>query len=400
MCDTIAIVGTDRVFLAKNSDRDPNEAQLLEWHPRRRTDQARLRCTWIDIPDVGETHAILISRPFWMWGAEIGANEHGVTIGNEAVFTRAGYDASGLTGMDLVRLALERASSAREAVAVMTELLERHGQGGGCGLERPGFTYHNSFLVADPRTAFVLETVGRRWASEEVRGARSISNGLTIPELADRYADRLAGRVARFERRMAHTGAAARAARGAGDLMTALRSHGDTRWPRYSLISGTLAAPCMHGGGMVASSQTTASWVAELGPDRCRHWVTATSSPCLSLFKPVAVERLPLASLGPLPTDRADPDSLFWAHERLHRAVLRAPDVLAPLFVPERDALEERWRAEPPDSETAFDEHRRLLGEWTARVERVAPGLRDRRPPWARRYWKRRAAWAEATSSR
>lgn len=393
MCDTIAVVQPGRVLLAKNSDRDPNEAQLLEWHPRRaHAHYARLRCTWIEIDQVRETHAVLLSRPFWTWGAEMGANEHGVAIGNEAVFTRGGYAARGLTGMDLVRLGLERARSARQAVQVMAELLERHGQGGRCGLERAGFTYHNSFLVADPSAAFVLETVGRTWASEEVRGSRSISNGLTIRELA-RHADRLAGRVAQFERRMERTGAAARSARGPADLMAALRSHGESRWPRYGLIGGTLAAPCMHGGGVVASSQTTASWVAELRPGACLHWVTATSAPCLSLFKPVAVDR-PLA-LGPAPTARLDHVSLFWAHERLHRAVLRAPEVLAPLFLPERDAQERAWLREPPDGETAFAVHRRLLTEWTARVERAAPGPRDRRPVWARRYWRRRAAWAE-----
>ena len=63
----------------------------------------------------------------------MGANEHGVAIGNEAVFTKVPYDKGpALLGMDLLRLALERAATARQALDVITGLLVEHGQGGNC----------------------------------------------------------------------------------------------------------------------------------------------------------------------------------------------------------------------------------------------------------------------------
>ena len=127
------------MLFAKNSDRDPNEAQPLEWVPSadHHADD-RVACTWIDVPQVAHTRAVLLSRPWWMWGAEMGANEHGVVIGNEAVFTTAPPGEKALLGMDLLRLALERADTAEAAVSVMVELLERHGQGGPCSYERTG----------------------------------------------------------------------------------------------------------------------------------------------------------------------------------------------------------------------------------------------------------------------
>ena len=164
MCDTLVTIAPGRVRFAKNSDRDPNEAQLVSWHPARdHAPGTQVRCTHLTIPQAAHTHAVTLSRPFWIWGAEMGANQHGVVIGNEAVFTDAPYAAVGLTGMDLVRLALERAATAAAAVATLGALLEAHGQGGGCGLEHPGFTYHSSFIVADAAGAFVVETAGRAW---------------------------------------------------------------------------------------------------------------------------------------------------------------------------------------------------------------------------------------------
>jgi secernin len=388
-CDTMVVVRPGSVLFAKNSDRDPNEAQFLDWQPRRSHPAGtRLRCTWIEVAQVRETNAVLLSRPFWMWGAEIGANEHGVTIGNEAVFTTQRYAASGLTGMDLLRLALERAATAGDAVGVITGLLEQYGQGGGCGHEQRDFTYHNSFIVADSGGAYVLETAGRQWAVERVEsGARSISNGLTIEPFASKYGARLKTAVSACKIRQPLTQRLAADAVGPGELMAALADHGrGGAEPRYSIVNGAMAAPCMHAGGLAASSQTTASWVAQLRPGAAAHWVTATAAPCTSLFKPVRLGE-PLV-LGPEPTDRFDPAALWWRHELLQRMVSRDPAAAYPIFAPERAWVQARWLSMPPEPTTAFAEADELLAKWTAAVAgRVG---RDMRPTWVRRYWAKR----------
>ncbi|HEU5100415.1 MAG TPA: C69 family dipeptidase [Roseiflexaceae bacterium] len=115
-------------------------------------------------------------------------------IGNEAIFTktfRAGVESYrqgrgpelGLLGMDLVRLALERCRSARQATELIGDLVEQYGQFGS-GVPASDHAqggYDNSFIIADPSEAWVLEAVGTRWAAKRISGAyASISNQPSI----------------------------------------------------------------------------------------------------------------------------------------------------------------------------------------------------------------------------
>jgi secernin len=390
MCDTVVRITDDGVLLGKNSDRDVNEAQLLTWEPARdHTVGSSLRCTWREVPQVGHTHAVVLSRPWWMWGAEMGANEHGVVIGNEAVFTRRTGDRGegALLGMDLLRLALERSVDRHTAVHVLVSLLEEHGQGGSCSKEHPRFTYDSSYLVADPEGALVVETAGRHWATEEVSRVRSISNGLTIAGFAERYADPVRGRVGQCETRRLRTTAGADGAVGPADLLHVLRDHAGEA-PVYRAVNGALAAPCAHAGGLVAATQTTASWVADLShgtPAGGRHWVTGTAAPCTSLFKPVEVGVPAPPDVGV--SDRYDAGSAWWRHERLHRQVVRDHRRLLAAYAVERDLLEQQWLADPPRREEAFAEADRRTAVWLDRVAAQSDG-EDRRPWWVRRKWR------------
>jgi dipeptidase len=364
MCDTMVALGDQTadgaVLFGKNSDRERNEAQYLEALPRRRHAKgARVKLTHVEIEEARETNAVLLSKPYWIWGAEIGANEHGVVIGNEAVFAkRLPSQRPGIIGMDYLRLGLERAASAAEALEVMTRLLEQHGQDGNCG-HLTKRTYHNSYLIADPTGAWVLETVGRDWVAERVSGVRSISNALSINSAYDRISanlktlvgDRPVAATMTNPKRDARSQGHQRCARSASllgnrrgrlelkDILAALRDHGpaEARWHPDQVQTKAI---CMHAAWGTSGGQTTGAMASWLKPARrAVHWVTGSAAPCLSVFKPVFVDLgLPLPERKP--TGRFDGKTRWWRHELLHRAVLEDFNARAASFAAERDALE------------------------------------------------------------
>ena len=190
MCDCLVALSshssTGHTLFAKNSDRPPTEQQIIRWNPPRR-DVGSFSATHITVaPARGETLASVLSMPQWCWGAEHGVNEAGVAMGNETIYTTADPREAlpALIGMDLVRIALERATSAAEAVHVVSEMIDTYGQGGSGHDTRNGERarpYWSSFLIADASDAWVVETSGNIVEAMQVAHTWAISNRTTIP---------------------------------------------------------------------------------------------------------------------------------------------------------------------------------------------------------------------------
>lgn len=279
MCDCLVAMapatGGRFTLFAKNSDRPPVERQVVEWSAPR-GDNGTLRATHIDVAaHPSKTLGCVLSRPVWGWGAEHGVNEAGVAIGNTTVYTtldpRGAPD--GLTGMDLVRLALERATSAADAVDVITSMLERYGQGGSGhdpSVVPGGRPYWNSFLVASFGTAFVIDTSGGEWAVEQVVDTRAISNRTTIPSFDALHrhprqpVDLLVDpRLHASQRVLAERPVTV------ASMQAHLRSHDSCGEPGWSV--------CMHVEGV---QTTTASMIVALRPDAAPAVWALTGSPC------------------------------------------------------------------------------------------------------------------------
>jgi secernin len=373
------------MVFAKNSDRPPGEPQIMWPFGRRASAGCSLRTQYLTIGDTG-AHAALLSCPTWLWGAEHGVNEHGVAIGNERVATThdASAAAPALIGMDLVRLGLERARTATEAVDVMTGLLEACGQGG-VGDAAHAEAYDSSFLVADPASAFVLETAGRDYAVAPFAAGTAISNRITLGTEWTRASSSLGpgDDFGRFRDATEPTGyadvrlAASRAflsSTPSGGLTPAataahLRDHGSGPWGTPG-ARGPLVPPprrlgpdfsgvsvCMH---VRDRYVTAASMIAEL-PDAVadgaplRVWV-APGSPCASVFVPA----FPRSVAGPPPfvPFELSSEELWQAADAVRRRVEDDPGSLA----------EVRSKLDPVEDElwVEADEVLEHPGRWAA----------------------------------
>ncbi len=381
-CDTmVALPGATangQVIFAKNSDRPQEECQPLvlrerDSHPAVSTFNAQ----FIAIPQAQTTYRHIGSRPYWCMGYEHGFNEHQVVIGNEALPSKLlPVKEQRLIGMEILRLALERAATAHEAVSVITGLVEKHGQGkfdNSAGIR----TYDNIYLCADPREAYIVECCGHDWAVKKVRGAQaqygqrtggfaSISNIGMIGKDADSmsksaranaidagFYDKSAGAfdwAEAFADRSASASGIARQCRSNALLTTAsggidarammrtLSDHSDGQHPDEPWaedIRGPVSL-CVHRtkesmseiGQVTPPGTTAASLVADLCADGSRlpvYWC-GMYSPCMALFLPTFIE-------GELPSvlsaggEKPSADSPWWMFYRLtHDGIRSGPE--------------------------------------------------------------------------
>ncbi|MBS7248443.1 MAG: C69 family dipeptidase [Candidatus Jordarchaeales archaeon] len=406
MCDTLVALGNSTedgsVVFGKNSDRAPNEAQVLRYFPHaEHPEGAVVRCTYIDVPQVHETYEVVLSSPYWIWGAEMGVNEHGVAIGNEAVWSKEPYRKTGLLGMDLLRLALERADSARKALQVIVEMIEKYGQGGSANRDFE-LLYHNSFIIADTREAWVLETADRFWVAEKVRDVRSISNGYTIrdrwdlasPGLVEHavemgwcesrkdfdfarcYGDAQMDAITMCSERLARSTELLKENKGnitVELMMSFLRDHGGEGWDPWSQTTATI---CMHASPSVVSN-TAGSYVGHLMAEEQVHWFSP-SSPCLSLYIPVFMGGVGVPEEAGKGEGVFSADSPWWIHEKFVRTVhMKGYSRLAGLVKAELDVLQKKFLEDAYSArEKCFglpaDERRRLLREATERCFKTA----------------------------
>jgi secernin len=334
-------------------------------------------------------------------------------IGSEAIFTKNPPQMEpGLIGMDFIRLALERGSTARAALEVITALLERYGQGGNSGYTHP-LNCQNSYMIADPNEAWVLETAGKQWAAEKVKDIRTISNVITIRKEWDLassglvdyaldkgwckkrkdfdfnrcYSDALYTRFGRGWERQKRTTALLEASKGEISIQTAmsiLRDHGTKNQQDWTPAKGFFNMDiCMHAGyGPIRGSQTTGSMVSSLTPECSTHWFTGTSAPCTGIFKPVWVDS-GLPDQTPMPGKEYNPASLWWRHETLHRETLRDYASKIEAYRADRDRLEAEFIEKTDEikngslderavfSSNCFLEAREAIDRWNTLVRSV-----------------------------
>jgi secernin len=370
LCDSFVALAeataTGSVYLAKNADTEINEAQHVVAFPAcDYREGAQVRLTHRLIPQARHTHAILLNKSWWTFGAEIGLNEHGLAVGNEAVWTNQHSKGEGIIVIDFLRLIVERARTCDEAVDLVATLLGEFGQGGNCEM-RGNSHFDGSYLVSDAQGAVVIETAGYHWAARRVQGFGSISNVLGIRDDWDRSS--IQGDNCEQDWRARFCVEEKSLAAGSNERQKAsesfLAQHAGTITVRtmadlvrytgegdYDPIQGDRPTRiCMHAGPHPDRLwQATGSMITDTRQDSVIAWITGTSGPDVSIFKPAFVG-IDLPDMGPMPRETYTQGSLWWRHETLQRRAMADYRNIVPDIRADFEALETGFFA---DAETA-----------------------------------------------
>jgi len=118
MCDTVVSLRAsenESSFFGKNSDREPGELQFIDVSvdPQKEFEEKSFYeklSKYTEGPLVTlrkifnkfeHPYKAILSRPVWMWGAEMGVNEKGLTIGNMKNLLRSHLSDSGVPGKSM-----------------------------------------------------------------------------------------------------------------------------------------------------------------------------------------------------------------------------------------------------------------------------------------------------------
>lgn len=326
MCDTLWRQFDDSAVFAKNSDRSCNEPNLPIFLRGGKTHEREVKCTYISIPQAEYVYSVLLVKPSWTWGAEMGVNEWGVSVGNEALFTK-GSDkkTERLIGMDIVRLALERSKTAKEAVDVVKYLIETYGQGGNCGFDGK-FYYDNSFLICDKDKAFIMETCGGRWVLKKLHIFGNISNRIFLTkdysncnfdktiDFKKTYTEPLRTKFSGSKERADKVLDLLSKSASLSDVLSILRSHYAPD-ERNLFATGSVRSVCMH--QSLLGSHTTGSFAVDYHNDGFVVWSTGSSTPCLSVFKPSVFGHV----AAPVFSDKRQSLDFWLEREKVVRAI-------------------------------------------------------------------------------
>jgi dipeptidase len=289
--------------------------------------------------------------------------------------------------MDLLRLALERGKTAKEALDTIIRLLEEYGQGGNCGY-RHKLLYMNSYLIADAAEAYVLECVKSWWAWKKVSGVWSISNVISLGRDFDAASPGLIENAikkgwckgkADFDFKRCYSepimtwGAAAlkrqdcsrkaltskHGALTTTDFFAILRDHGGREDEFRPEKHGWTV--CVHAANqLLRPSQSVASFVGSVSSKGHFYYATGAANPCLSPFFPVFSPGT-VTPAGYLEGKAEyDKETYWWYAEKLHRKALHHFPAALKSIKPriaeyESEMLRETEGAGNPPNQAAID---------------------------------------------